>query len=348
MIVCVGKQLAREIGSDFWDIPLSKKNSIFPPNTAWFLSGRWALDFILKDIGPSVPRAAALPSWCCETMIQPFLDRGFSVRFYPVLPDQAGGLAADLSQVMDCGVLLVMDYFGYEGETPPPDFGGVVIRDATHSLFCAPLEDGDYVFGSLRKWAGFWTGGYTWKREGRFSLPPPAEADERFVSLRRQAMEEKRAYLDGRPDGKGYLPVFSEAEALLNRRSGGTGAAERDIAAARCLDVEFLRQKRRENAGRLLKSVSHMALFPRLGEKDCPLFVPVMVPGGKRDALRRFLIERDIYCPVHWTVSPLHRLRDEERRLYEEELSLICDQRYSPADMERMLGAIADFFEREA
>lgn len=338
--------ILRETGSEFWDIPQAEENGLFPQGTVWFLSGRWALDFILKDIlaDPVVPRSAALPSWCCHTMIQPFLDRGFSVRFYSVLPDPKGGLTMGLTQVMDCGVLLAMDYFGYAGTLLPSGFGGIVIRDTTHSLFTSLPEDADYVFGSLRKWAGFWTGGYAWKRGGAFLLPPPEETDAGYVALRRRAMEKKGAYIAGQTQDKGYLSIFSEAEALLDGRPEAVGAVERDIVAAKRLDVEALRQKRRENAGTLLRGVSHMALFPRLRDGDCPLFVPILVSGGKRNALRRFLIERDIYCPVHWLASSLHRLTDEERRVYDEELSLVCDQRYGEADMERVIQAIGEFF----
>lgn len=341
--------MRNEIGSEFWDIPQSGENRIFPIETVWFLSGRWALDFVLEDIlkGATVSHTAALPSWCCHTMIEPFMARGFDVRFYSVLLDEVGGVRMDFSQVMDCGVLLVMDYFGYKGVPLPPSYGGVVIRDATHSLFTAQPEDGGYVFGSLRKWAGFWTGGYAWKREGKFFTAPPEEADLRYVSLRRRAMEEKREYLAGHRTDKVFLSTFSEAEELLGCCNGRIGAEERDIAAARRLDVKLLRRKRRENAEILLKGVSHMALFSRLEEKDCPLFVPILVPGGKRDDLRRFLIEQEIYCPVHWPLSPLHRLSEPERRIYEEELSLVCDQRYGSADMERICKAIHNFFERE-
>lgn len=336
----------REIGSEFWDVPQAWGNGLFPQRTAWFLSGRWALDFILRDILTelTVPCSAALPSWCCHTMIQPFQSHGFSVKFYPVLPDPEGGLITDLAQVMDCGVMLVMDYFGYEGKPLPLGFRGVVIRDTTHSLFTTPPMDADYVFGSLRKWAGFWTGGYAWKRKGAFHLTPPRKTEDAYVSLRRRAMGEKRAYLEGWTEDKGYLSVFAETEALLDIWTERTGAAERDIAAAECFDVALLRRKRRENAGTLLKGVSHLALFPRLGEKDCPLFVPILVPEGRRDELRQFLIKRDIYCPVHWPVSSLRHLTKEERRVYDGEMSLVCDQRYGEADMGRILLAIEEFF----
>lgn len=338
-----------EIGSEFWDIPQAGENRLFPVGTAWFLSGRWALDFVLADLLTDFtgPHAAALPSWCCETMIAPFLRHGFAVRFYPVLPDPFGGIRADFSRVADCGVLLAVDYFGCGHIPPPAGFQGTVIRDATHSLFAEPPEDGDYVFGSLRKWAGFWTGGYAWKRGGLFRLAPPEKAEETYVSLRRRAMEEKREYLEERRRDKGHLERFAQAEELLDCKTEERGAAARDISSARRLDVGLLRRRRRENAALLLEGLSHMALFPQLGERDCPLFVPILVPGEKRDALRRFLIDREIYCSVHWPVSGLHSLTEEERAFYGAELSLVCDQRYGPAEMERTLAAIREFLKGE-
>ena len=42
----------REIGSEFWDIPvlLQCENDIFSKPTHWFLSGRAALEYIISDI----------------------------------------------------------------------------------------------------------------------------------------------------------------------------------------------------------------------------------------------------------------------------------------------------------
>lgn len=338
-----------EIGSEFWDIPQTEENRRFSDRTAWFLSGRWALDFVLEDLllDFTGPRTAALPSWCCETMIRPFLNRGFSVKFYPVLPVSGGGVQADFSQAAGCSVLLAMDYFGCGGKPVPSEFEGVVIRDTTHSIFSAPPKDGDYVFGSLRKWAGFRTGGYAWKRRGDFRFPPPEKTDEAYCFLRRRAMAEKREYLEGRRADKGFLELFAQAEDLLGKEFVGTGSIDRDVYSAKHLNVELLCRKRRRNAAVLLKGVASMALFPQIGDGDCPLFVPILVPGGKRNALRRYLIEREIYCPVHWPLSSIHSVTEAERRIYEEELSLVCDQRYGPEDMARTLGVIGSFFKGE-
>lgn len=337
-----------EIGSEFWDIPLSKAaNDIFPINIAWFLSGRSALSFVIEDIQSQQHfRSVAMPSWCCHSMIDPFVSHKVEIYFYPVCSDTNGHLTQDLSYLPDCDGLLMMDYFGYSSHITRPNFSGVVIRDVTHSLFTGLPDDADYVFGSLRKWAGFWTGGYAWKKTGTFLSRLPTETIWEYAALRQRAMERKHAYIQGKQSDKDFLKIFTEAEMYLDSQYKGRAAA-RDINAAQQLDLEMLRCRRRENAALLLERLSSFALFPKLSGTDCPLFVPILVPDGKRDNLRRFLIEREIYCPVHWPRSPLHKLTELERRIYEEELSLVCDQRYNSADMRRILKAIDEFFKGE-
>ena len=71
------------------------------------------------------------------------------------------------------------------------------------------------------------------------------------------------------------------------------------------------------------------------------MFVPILVDPHIRDDLRSYLINRQIYCPVHWPKSSYHGMCNE---LYDMELSLVCDQRYNFADMDRMVHAIMDYF----
>lgn len=43
--------IKNEIGSEFWSVQVKDvPNHFFPKNTQWFLSGRSALTYILKDI----------------------------------------------------------------------------------------------------------------------------------------------------------------------------------------------------------------------------------------------------------------------------------------------------------
>jgi len=313
----------KEIGSEFWDIPISDKdNGIFPQNTKWFLSGRSALRAIIRDLKNI--KTIAIPSWCCESMVKPFEEVGIEVNYYPVYWNKI--LMQDIK--MDSDALLIMDYFGYTGPMPYlSDYKGIVIRDVTHSIFSKEYSDADYYFGSLRKWCGFWTGGYAWGH----GVEAAKETDEEYVYYRRIAMEDKAKYIlyGGTKD---YLQLFDKAEERLEK-VGICAADTRDVYAARHLDVELIREKRRKNAEILIEAFPDLLIFPSLSPADCPMFVPIIVFDGKRDALRQFLIDQSIYSPIHWPNSDLG------------ELSLICDQRYSELDMMYLVNKIKQFWQ---
>ena len=330
----------REIGSEFWDVPTGKiKKQLFPDSVEWYLSGRSALQAIIKDLGRV--KSVALPSWCCDSMIKPFVNAGMEVHFYPVY--MCNHLIQEIS--FECDVLLLMDYFGYTSSQPYLNgYEGTVIRDVTHSFFSSQYYDADYYFGSLRKWCGIWTGGYAWTRDGHRLLEGTIE-NSNYIALRKNAMQSKSDYIDGLKKDKDHLKTFYDAEKILES-VGISAAAERDVLLAQKIDIEKIKIKRRANAEVLRSAFKDMLVFTEMSSDDCPMFVPLLVPNGMRDHLKRFLIEQDIYCPVHWPVSNYHILDDRTKKIYENELSLICDQRYSEEDMEQIVKKIKTFFRR--
>ena len=332
----------REIGSEFWSVPtISSNNNLFPESTQWFLSGRSALQAIIADIEGA--KSVALPSWCCDSIIKPFLDAGLEIKYYPVFWSEE--LEQDIR--VDCDVILIMDYFGYGSSSfDLTDYKGTVIRDLTHSLFSADHSEYDYQFGSLRKWCGIWTGGYAWTKTDH-PISTDCYSDSVFPSLREKAMERKKDFLlNKRGSKEEYLDLFRSAEEHLDT-VGIAKASDRDIRLAEKIDVEFIKYKRRENAGILHDNLSEMLMFKDFGPSDCPLFVPIMVPNGLRDKLHRFLISNDIFCPLHWPISAYHKLDSKTREIYENEISLVCDQRYSAEDMYRIVDTIKAFFREE-
>lgn len=339
--------IRNEIGSEFWDIPVGETaRSLLPPETKWFVSGTGALEYIIRDIRESGEmKRVGIPSWCCSCMIHPFVNAGVEAVFYSVYVDDGGTVTCDYSAAADCDATLVLSYFGYTGQKTVGTPGGILIRDLTHSLFTPLCDDARYYFGSLRKWAGFWTGGYAWKRGEWQTAQPIPPVDPAYLTLRKSAMENKLLYLQGSSHNKDYLSEFEEAEEFLDNCCV-MGGCQRDTEAARHLDGEFIRRRRRENAALLLGEVGDMALFPEIRQEDCPMFVPILFPDkDSRDHFRRYLIGKEIYCPVHWPVSELHRLNDRERYLYEHSLSLVCDQRYDAGDMQRICDAIRQYKE---
>lgn len=94
------------------------------------------------------------------------------------------------------------------------------------------------------------------------------------------------------------------------------------------MDIDFIKKKRQKNARYLLKNIEFdkniKPIFKEIKSEDVPLFFPILV----RD---RF-IENGIYCPTHWGVSIYRTLTEKERQIYDNEMSVICDQRYSVED----------------
>ncbi len=332
-------RVRKEIGSEFWEIPVAEReNGLFGQNVSWFLSGRSALECIIAEIQKkNNVCSVAMPAWCCDSMVKPFTDAGLQVRFYPVYP-QGDGLKQDLSSAEECDILFALDYFGYTDVSPIPAFSGIVIRDLTHSVFSGSVKPADYYFGSLRKWAGFQTGGFGFGVEAS-ALPENAE----YIALRRKAMEQKSRYMSGVSEEKGYLEIFAQAEDLLEHGFAAQGLGQ-EIELAKKLDISSLRDRRPKNAARLLEAFGDRAIFKDIKKQDCPLFVPILVPEEQRDALRRRLIQNEIYCPIHWPQTAYQKPDPQSAILYRQELSLVCDQRYDLADMDRMIDVINTFW----
>lgn len=329
----------REIGSEFWDVPTCKsENNVFPETTRWFLAGRCALKAIIKELKGC--HTVSMPSWCCNSMIKPFIDAGMEVRFYPVY--WRDKLVQEIDYSAD--VLLILDYFGYTSHVPINfDYTGVIIRDITHSVFSAVYDDADYYFGSLRKWCGIWTGGFVWTNNRHISEGLNDDpVSQRYIALRKRAMDLKKEYINNRRDDKDYLELFEEAETVLDNVDSSP-AAERDKFLAQKLDLGIIRKRRTANAAILRNAFRSWLIFPEMNDTDCPLFVPIFVPGEKRNDLRQYLIQEHIYCPVHWPISRYHKLSGETESIYKNELSLVCDQRYTEDDMYRMARIIHKF-----
>ena len=181
-----------------------------------------------------------------------------------------------------------------------------------------------------------------WAKDGR-RLHTGLMDDGKYTSLREKAMQQKAEYIGGQRKDKGYLQIFDEAEELLEN-IGSLPAADRDIQIAKTLDIEIIKNRRRANAEVLRATFPDWLIFPKLSSNDVPMFVPVLVPGGKRNELRRYLINHEIYCPIHWPVSEFHRLDGKEQFIYDNEMSLVCDQRYTEEDMYRMVETIKTFW----
>lgn len=331
--------MVREIGSEFHRMPLERGSGLsFPGTGALVFSGRTAIETVLKQL----PRAkkAVLPSYCCDSMLEPFRKAGIAVSFYPV--EYRKGLQADLHIPEDADILLWCHYFGFH--TPLPDVsafrarGGAVIEDITHSLLSdVPCSSqADYYVASVRKWEPVLCGGYCAAAKGCLPDVPQALPPETFLMEKTAAMEQKAAYLERPEEGEKarFLARFGESNHWLAEHYTALAIDPVSADFIKQADVQGQKAARRRNARVLYEGLRGKIPFLfREEEMDCPLFVPVLLEN--RDEVRQRLTANGIYCPVHWP-----RPEGCRSNLYEMELSLICDQRYDDKDMKRILSVL--------
>ena len=334
-----------EIGSEFWNVPTTDfQTPILPELTKWFISGTSALKFILEDLFESkrIIKTVSLPSWCCSCMITPFLEKSLSVSFYDVYFDEDIGLSVDYTTTPESDVTLVLSYFGYDAVHVVGKPSGIIIRDVTHSLFSKTVfDDAEYYFGSIRKWMGIWTGGFAYKNSAWTTNTNYPCVSNKYVAMRQIAMLQKKEYLEGTREDKNYLTIFEKAEDYLDH-CGIEGAATRDVELIPFIDTPSIFTQRRSNADVLLSAFNSISVFSKIEQNDCPLFVPIIVDETVRNKLRSYLISKNIYCPIHWDISEYHRLNSKTEKLYKQELSLVCDQRYDENDMFLILNTIKE------
>ncbi len=340
-----------EIGSEFWERETLGRNELF------FLSGRTSLDFIIRDIlAERKIGVAHLPSFCCDTMIEPFLKNRVTIKFYNVFYEN-GILQADIPETDEDDIFFYINYFGYCKQNMGnlsliKKSGCIIIEDSTHSWLVNTNDNQipDYTFTSYRKWTGFTGISTAKKHHGKFIISPPLLYNAEYEMLRKTAQEKKHLYLQHHTGNKeDYLNDFAKAEEILDNDYVNYSPSCISVIDYFSLDKSFIANTRRENAAILLNKISKIKqikpIFTEIEDTDVPLCVPILASREIRDELRKHLISQQIYCPIHWPISSLHgELCEKTLQLYKSELSLICDQRYTTDDMIRIADCIKSFF----
>lgn len=336
-----------EIGSEFHEMKYGNGKGIHLPDNvvdyAFSFCGRTAIETVLNN--EMNFQKALLPSYCCDSMIQPFISAGINIDFYDVYYDD--GLIIDLSIDDDVECLLWCNYFGFNIDMP--DFhkfikrGGIVIEDITHSFFSKKQynDQSHYLIASLRKWSPIISGGYCASLNGELKFKPSFSPPQIFLNKKKNAMISKREYLDGDAlvEKEAFLREFSESNKWISDNYSHLMIDDESISFLQSINVDYERKIRRRNATILYEGLKNCCLdfLFKEEEMDCPLFLPVIIKDNKRDLIREKLIENKIYCPIHWPKPDRC-----ESNLYDMELSLICDQRYNEKDMQRIIDILCD------
>ena len=140
-------------------------------------------------------------------------------------------------------------------------------------------------------------------------------------------------------DKTSFLNKFEQAEKKLENDYVGYAGQMVDF------DINDIVLKRKNNAEYLISKlikIPEIKLWRKnILQQDAPMFVPILVDPAIRNDLRKALINESIYCPIHWPVNSYCKIPN---KIYDSEISLICDQRYNREDMTRLISVIEKYF----
>lgn len=343
-----------EIGSEYWELDeeLNSDNKEFwniGKDVRFTLSGRTSIHYVLKNILlKNNVQKAYMPSYCCDSMVQSFNDLGIEVEYYDVYYNE--GLKYNINLDEECDIFFAMNYFGYS-RTNMDEYvrkfkqkGKIVIEDITHSVLNKNgfSESSDYLVGSLRKWFPISSGGIAVALNSNFEIEFKKDSNQELIGIKNKAMQNKMLYIKNNEGSKeDYLNQYAESNKILANDYKDYAIDKKSYDIIMKIDLENIRKQRRKNVKIIyekLKNNSRMKfLIEGYNEEDCILFVPVILENKLRNDLRDYLVQNDVYLPVHWP------LEEKLNNIFDKELSLVCDQRYDKTQIEDYINLIIDY-----
>jgi len=333
--------MKKSIGGDF-SYPISHlfKGSFGSFNDKLiYSSGRSSLSLILKSIKnfESEDYTVLSPSFACQSLEESYKELEIPFKLYPVNNE----LRLDRKRFKDLDknanyIFVLISYFGivkvkddiYWIKNYFPN--SIVINDLAQDLWSFLEEDSeaDYSFSSLRKALASPDGGLI-KTKDKDLL-----AVKKRISLSSKRIIAAIFKNSGLVTDHIYLKYFKEAEAEFKATPSLCSSFTKNILSH--TNLEKVEERRKENSQHAVYYARKHGLKLLLEPKadDVPLCIPLLIPN--RDKVRSQLIKKGIFLPVHWPLSE-SSTDPVARKISEEILSLVIDQRCSKKDVERQI-----------
>lgn len=346
----------KEFGSEFWSVDETDNTSDFEilnlgKDQKLFMSGRTSVDYILSDIDDS-KKIVYMPNYCCESMIKPFEDNGYKISYYTA---DVINNKYDIDINFDCSIFYAISYFGYNISNMDDYIEKfakrniIVLEDITHRLLCDKnhCTKSTYLTASLRKWFPIISGAIAINMNNNFKNSiNNYEINEKFVKLKEKAMNLKKDYIENNSDTKKvFLELYNQANHMIEDYRFKK-IDNKSINILKKLNIESIKNTRINNCKLIekkLRNNKNIKLLYKYNQGDCPLFVPIIL--NNRDDIRKKLTTNNIYLPIHWPNK-----KNINNDIYDLELSLINDQRYTEKDIEiyidKLIEIAGDYNER--
>lgn len=358
--------LQKEIGSTYWLDPKSieglpmksiKSPHILGADESYVSSCRTGIGLALDELRAN-NKVALLPAFTCESVLDPFVKRGYEVHPYRI--DKSLSINPD-SFIEDVrrynpSVVLVHPYFGFDTTNAIRDViqplrqeGIIFIADMTQSMFSSfkPLRVNYYV-GSIRKWMPIPDGAFT------TAINRNTEEDEELVDAKLKALTEKGDWILNQVGSKEqFRQDFVKAERILDSRMEAFSMSSVSRELYDRTDIAQMKQQRYDNYFHLQHFLTSDAVLRNNldsvlimeNDKVCPFHYCVYVKEGRKE-LQQYLASKDIYATVIWACPKEFESEIDEicKYIYEHILCFHIDQRYSEMDTERIVKELKEYY----
>ena len=294
------------------------------PCCAYTNSGRAAFECLLRNMPR--PSRVWIPRFICNTMLQaperlhiPIERYECDHQLHPILPEIGEG-----------ELVLLVNYFGLTSKAISAAAAQLLSRcviDATTALYCSPPAGVPTVY-SPRKFSGLADGGVALAPFPLNWLPETTD----FSANR-------SLYLLERLENGCSAALASSERAEQNLSAPPLGMSRLTRRLIRSIDFEKAAAQRLKNYNTLHQGLK---LINRLELPDTPVHAPMCYPlVSAIPDLRDSLIDAGIALPMYWPeVIESTEAYDTANELARRLLPLPLDQRYSDADMERLIRLI--------
>ncbi|QUL54549.1 hypothetical protein KDC22_30485 [Paenibacillus tritici] len=325
------------------------------PNHLWTGTGRAAILLALEELEiRGVERIAYLPAYICDSVVQPFKEKNYTIYFYSMGADL--NTPENLPRKLNNVVFLFVHYFGLENkaikkwlenERSTQQF--FVIEDCVQAAFSEfDNELFDFKIYSYRKFTPQPDGALLISREKlHFNFEKLCTQDEKYFLL---AQVEGKIRRSLSKDDSEFLSLLKSSESRLDSRMSVGRMSEFSVFLMERIDIEQIKKKRKENwlfFSNMVESDSLIKkfltpLYTTILDNEVPLGFPVLAPVELRNSLRQYLINHNIFCPIHWIIPEKNFVND--MRISSAILTIPIDQRISEEHILYVVEKLHQFF----
>ena len=180
----------------------------------------------------------------------------------------------------------------------------------------------------------------------KFNHELEEKTNDEMIKYKQNAMQEKEEFIKGdtNKDKSKFLEEYGKSNEILAKDYKGYSIDKESLKILMKIDIDKIILQRRKNAAIIydrLSKYKEIKFLESYSNRDCLLFVPIILDSKIRDRIRKYLIDRKIYLPIHWV------LEERLNNIFERELSLICDQRYTEEEIAEYIIRVGGCFERK-